>query len=481
MTETLRLDGAMQENVLTLLCFSDDYCKLVRAAVKPSLFESAIFRDVAAHACDFVDQYGEAIKDHLPDHLEDVLKADDRKAHAYKQLLENLYQSKETVNAQYVLNQLHRFVRLQGLKSTMITAFEALEDGRVDEAERAMQEGLSAQVVAFEPGLDLSSDDALEAVLDAPEPEGFELGIAPLDNEGIIPRRKELFMFLAARGKGKSWFAAHAAKMAVRQRWSVLIVTLEMSEQRYGARMLQSFFSLTRRVGSAILPRLVLDKGGSLVDVTKEEVDRLALMNPDDRGRIRTKVRAGLGKRAKLKIKEFPTGVLTLAMLEAYLDGLERFEKFVPDVVIIDYPDLMQIDPKNYRMEIGNITAKLRGIAVKRNLAMVALSQGNRESETATTVTGSMAAEDISKLATADVMVTYSQTPAELKLGLARILAEKARNEASKFQVLITQAYAVGQFCLDAMLLDADYWDMIGRNEENPGRRKRRRDDDDEE
>lgn len=475
-----RLSGALQENVLTLLCFDDDYCKLIRAAVKSNLFESSVFRDVAGHAIDFIDQYGEAIKDHLPDHLEDILKGDDeRKARTYRQLLDNLFATKDTVNREYVIKQLHRFVRLQGLKATIIKATEALSDNRVDEAESVLENGLNAQVVAFEGGLDLSTNEAMQAVLDNPEEEGFTLGIEELDKNGIIPRRKELLMLIAPRGKGKSWFATHCAKRAIMQRWSTVVVTLEMSEKRYGARMLQTFFSLTRRTATAMLPRLVLDKKtGSLLDITKEEVERLALTNPDDRVKISAKVRRGFAGRAKLRIKEFPTHDLDMAGLKAYLDGLERFEKLTPDLLIIDYPDLMSLDAKNLRVEIGSLIAKLRGLGVARNMAVVVMSQGNRESETATLVTGSMAAEDISKLATADTVFTYSQTQAEYKLGLARLFVEKARNEEAKMQILMTQSYAVGQFCLDSIVLESDYWDVIKERDDAGGRPKRRRDDD---
>lgn len=477
-----KLSGALQENILTLLCFDDDNCKLIRAAVKPSLFESAVFRRVAECAVDFIDQYGEAIKDHLPDHLEDVLKGDDeRKARSYKSLLDNLYASKDSVNSAYVLQQLHKFVRLQNLKSTIIKATEALADNRVDEAELELQKGMNAQVISFEAGLDLSTPDALMKVLDHPEEEGFNLGIPELDKRGIIPRRKELFTFMAPRGRGKSWFAIHCAKMAIINRWSVLVVTLEMSERRYGARFLQSFFGLTRREGQARVPRLVLDKNGTLLDISNEDLDRMALMNPDDRTAIARKVRREFSKRPRIKIKEFPTQSLTMAQLEAYLEGLERFEKFTPDLIVMDYPDLMDVDAKNLRADLMTITAKLRGLGVKRNASIVALTQGNRESEKATLVTGDQAAEDISKLATADTFITYSQTRAEYKLGLARLFVEKARNEEAKMQVLITQAYSIGQFCLDSVLLDADYWDMLeSRDPDSGGRRKKRRDDDDE-
>ena len=116
----------------------------------------------------------------------------------------------------------------------------------------------------------------------------------------------------------------------------------------------------------------------------------------------------------------------------------------------------MKHNVANKRLELGQIFERIRGIGVKRNAAIVVVTQGNRESETAQTVTADMASEDISKLATTDVAITYSQTPAEKKLGLARLMVGKARNDGDGFSVLITQAYGIGQFCLDSIPMSAE-------------------------
>lgn len=162
--------------------------------------------------------------------------------------------------------------------------------------------------------------------------------------------------------------------------------------------------------------------------------------------------------------------------LRAYLDNLERFDKITPDVILIDYPDLMAVDPKNLRIELGKLIEDIRGIGVERNAATIVVSQGNREAESAKLVTGDMAAEDISKIATADTVITYSQTPEEKRLNLARLFVEKARNEESKMQVLITQAYAIGQFCLDAVRLKSDYWEFMEdkKKDQDAGASRRR-------
>jgi DnaB-like helicase C terminal domain len=472
-----RLSGSLQENVLTVLCFDDGHCKTIRAAVTHRTFESAVFREVAGAAIDYIDLYGEAIKDHLPDSLEHLLKGDDaRKASSYERLLKNLFDARERVNPEYVVTQLQKFVRLQKFKSALIDAVDMVESkGDIDAAEVIMQEGMRSQIVTFDRGLALDNAEDVASVFDDPEEEGFDLGIDELDRRGIIPRRKEVYAFIAARGKGKSWWVTHCSKQALIQRWSVVIVSLEMSQKRYAVRFLQAFFSISRREAHIRVARIMRDRDGNLEEIVHEEIQRMAMTDADARDTLLRRAKREFRKRAPIRIKQFPSGELTMQGLEAYLDGLERHDKFTPDVICLDYPELMKIDSKNKRIDLGQIVVAFRGMCVRRNAAGIIVSQGNREAEEASTVTGGMIAEDISQLATADVLLTYSQTLAEYSLGLARIFVEKARNAPGKMMVLVTQAYEIGQFCMDSVAVRLrDYFDMVG-----DGKRSRRRDDDD--
>lgn len=472
-----RLSGALQENILTLLCFDDLNCKIVRHALTPQLFESAVFREIAGHAIDFIDQFGEAIKEHLPDHLESILKGDDaRKAASYKKVVDALYETREGVNADYVLKQLQQFVRQQNLKAAFTRAAEAFEAGNLDLAESELTKGLNSQVVTFDSGLNFSDNKQVVAILDHLQEEGFTLGIPELDRVGVIPRRKELYVFVAPRGRGKSWFCTHAAKRALIQRWVPCVITLEMGQNPYAGRFLQAFFSIGKREATSRVAKFVHARDGTLEEIIHEEVVRETLRDPNINESIVKKLKQ-FGRRPPFFIKQFPPQTLTIEMLEAYLDNLERFHNVIPDCLIIDYAALMKHNPANKRIELGLIGERLRGIGVARNMAIITPWQGNREAEDATTVTGSMASEDISILATADVLMTYSRTTAEYKLGLARLLVDKCRGDIDKFSVLISQAYGIGQFVLDSTLLESEYWDLM----EPKSRRRGGKGDDDRE
>ena len=53
-------------------------------------------------------------------------------------------------------------------------------------------------------------------------------------------------------------------------------------------------------------------------------------------------------------------------------------------------------------------------------------------------IMGTHAAEDYSKIATADTVLTYSQTAQEKRLGLARVFVDKARTEEDKIEIVVS-------------------------------------------
>lgn len=458
-----RLSGALQENILTVLCFNDQFCKIIRHSLTPSLFESAVYRDIAGHAMDFIDQFGEAIKEHLPDSLENIIKgSDSRKAASYSRTVENLYLSRESVNAEYVVSQLNQFIRLQNIKSSIIKAVELVEQGDINQAEVELEKGLNSQIVTFDPGTFFADPKQSLRFFDEVD-DGIHTGIEELDKREIFPRPGELFTFIAPPKKGKSWALIHIGKWGLLQRKKVLHITLEMSEERTTQRYIQSFFSVSKRNSKVKITSFKKDDLGRLIDFEDDEVERPTLRDEGIRSSLASRLVKEFKKRPPLIIKRFPTGSLTMAGLKAYLDSLDRFHKFHPDMLVLDYPDLMQLSSDNLRLDTGKLYKDLRGLAVERNFALAVASQGNRSSSKAKVISDDMVAEDYSKIATSDNVVTYNQTPQEKTLGLARLFVSNGRNDEDKFTVLISQNYDIGQFCLDSVYLTSDSTDLIER------------------
>jgi len=153
-----------------------------------------------------------------------------------------------------------------------------------------------------------------------------------------------------------------------------------------------------------------------------------------------------------------------MEMLKAYLENLSTFYHIFPDLLIIDYADLMHIDSAHLRVDTGKIYKDLRGLAVQYGIAIVTASQANRagEGDGIRLLTRKNLAEDFSKVAIADNVITYNQTAAELERGLARLYVDKARNDRRGDIILLSQNYGIGQFCLQSTRLNrVEYGNML--------------------
>lgn len=467
--------SALQENLCVVLTYHDTHCMTVRNLVPPE-FWGGPYALLARRVYEFLDRYKKAPKDHIADLLADKLddKANKREAGLYKDILYGIADQQETINIEYVMKQLESFVKRQSLRAVAIDLAKALQkdtDESLEEAEQLMASSRQQTASVFQPGLRLSDANRVLDFLDT-QTNCFPTGIPELDKRGFGPTRKELWLYIAAAKKGKTFALIQLAKMAMLHRLKVCHITLEMSEERCAQRYMQTMFALGKRKEIHRVTKFNRDSLGRLESFDEKELKpKLTLDDPKIREKLTKRIKK-FGPRMlnNVIIKQFPTGTLTVRQLEAYLDSLESNERFIPDLLIIDYPDLMDVDKNNYRLSIDEIYKQLRGIFVSRNIAGAIVSQGNRASEKAKHVGSDNVAEAWAKIAHADCIITYTQTTAEHRMGLARLHVSGGRNDEDKITIVVSQNYALGNFSVDSVLMSgANYWaqlPQVGRDGE---------------
>lgn len=463
--------SALQENFVTLLTYSDEHCVTVRNLIPPE-FWGGPYAEISRRIYDYVDRYKKAPKDHIADLMADKLenKKNPREGSLYKDIILGIHDQHENINAEYVMSQLETYVKRQSLRTIAIDLGKALQqdtDESLEEAERLLSQARTQQASVFDAGLRLSNTDRVLDFLDQ-QAACFPTGIPEFDKRGFGPTRKEMWLYIAAAKRGKTWMLIQLAKMAVIHRLRVCHITLEMSEERSAQRYLQAFFAMAKRKEKKIVTKFERDSLGRMVGFDEVEISpKISMDDPNVRNKLEKKI-AKFGPRLldNIFVKQFPTGTLTVRQLISYLDSLESSSHFVPDLLIVDYPDLMRIDKDNFRLGIDEIYKELRGIAVERNLALAIVSQGNRSSEKAKQVTGGMVAEAWSKIAHADCIITYNQTEAEHKMGLARLYVSGGRNDEDKISLVISQNYATGTFVVDSVMMSNDYFQKLPQEEQ---------------
>jgi replicative DNA helicase len=452
---------SLQQDLITLLVHSDQYGKSVAKVVGSNFFEGD-YRTIVEKALSFWEQHKAAPKQHIADLLSDILEdSADRRGQTYRRILVQMLEVKDQINPDFVLRSMNQFIRMQRAKEVILQAAEQLDSRGIaglGDVESILRRFLLEDKNTVDAGLRLSEIDRVLEYLTASTSE-FTTGIKELDQNHIVPMRGKLWLFMAPAKKGKTWMLIQLGKMAFMQRKKVLHVSLEIEAEEVAQRYYQSMFGASKRDDSNKIPTLRFDRNQQLDQIVTQTVEApFTFKSGAIREELQTRINH-FGMRAdNIVIKRFPMSSLTLEQFEAYLESLESVEKFVPDLVILDYPKIMKLNVKEIRVSLGALFEGLRGMSQRRNFALAAVHQGNRASDTAELVKASAhLSEDWSIAGTVDFLITYSQTAAEKNLGLARLFVDLARSEADKIGVLITQSYKTGQFVIESTRLSDSY------------------------
>lgn len=472
----LKLAAGIQEALVAILLYDPKGSK-VAAGLIPAQSYDIHYRDLVEAAVSYLDQYGRPAGDHALELVEDLKSKRPKSKAIYSRLYESLQVYEPLIrgkdpsfNPEYIFKQAGVFARAQRLRDGLGQAVDAIEKDTaesVEEAETALRSALEFSWQAFDPGTYFADTERSLRFLTEPRV-AMSTGIPALDYYGLGPARKELHILAADTGGGKSWWLIHLTKMALLARLRVLYISLELSERELMQRLAQAFFAVTKRKEDVTRRRIKTDKKGAVKGLSEQVLTkRPALTDANILGILQAKV-AGFKRRPPLLVKEFPAGTLTIRQLRAYLASLEGSAKFLPDLICLDYPDEMEHDPKNKRLELIKIFTDLRGIATERNVAMATVTQLNETGAKARTATKHDLAEAKGKAHKADVLLTLSMTEEEKALGLARIFVAKGRMDRDGFQVLISRSLALGQFVVDSARMSKEYWGMVEKPDDVP-------------
>jgi hypothetical protein len=297
---------------------------------------------------------------------------------------------------EYVKDNALAFCRKQALKEALITAVDLIEEGKhesvVNLVKKAVSVGIPTSV-----GHDFHKD--IEARFIKIDRHPVPTGIHQLDKKGVLNGglgRGEIGVVTAPTGVGKSHFLVNTGANALRAKKNVLHYTFELTETAVGIRYDSNLCGIP---------------SNDVID-NKEKVKKV--YEESDFGR--------------LYIKEYPTGFPTVMTLRAHVEKLSM-QGFVPDVILIDYADIMRSTRKydSMRHELKLIYEELRNFAQDMNIPIWTASQANREAANSDVVGLENMSEAYGKAMVADVVVTLSRKAKEKSTGYGRMFVAKNR------------------------------------------------------
>jgi replicative DNA helicase len=314
-------------------------------------------------------------------------------------------------NSEYFLDIVENFARTEAMKQAIAESVSLIRAGKVDEVE-----GLVKKALLVSRTVDTGQDyfesylNRWDRATDEEKRDKFNTFLPAIDKslEGGLSK-KELAMVVAPPGVGKSLFLVNQGVKSLVEGRKVLYVSLEMSEDKIA----QRFDSVT-----TLIPQHKLKEESAKLTV-KERLDLFQESFPGSR----------------LMIKEFPTGTASVNTLKSLLVQLKNYDDFDPDLLIIDYLELLRPLRENQHEYIAQqkVAEELRGLAMEKSILVWTATQTNRQGRSVKIITDAELGDSYGKMRTCDFALSLNQTEEEFDNGKMRAYVIKSRNGRPRF------------------------------------------------
>jgi replicative DNA helicase len=341
------------------------------------------------------------------------------------EILRDIVKSEGT-EIEYVKEKSIEFCKNQAMKNALLDSVDLLGRGDYDGIFAKMQDALLAGQerdlghVYFE---DLANRN--QKIMRNPIATGMGKPLDDILGGGLSSG--ELGCILAPTGVGKSMALVNIAYGAMMKGLNVVYYTLELSETQVGVRM-----------------------DSRVCNMPIDQVYKSPLVV----GKQLEKIKPTVGR---LIIKQFPTKGASVTSIKGHIAKLKT-TKFIPDVIIIDYADLMKPLSrfKEKRHELESIYESLRGMAVELGVPIWTASQSNRSSMDKAYVTLSDISESYAKAQVADVILSLQRSVDDKRNNKGTFFLAKSRagRDGVIFDALVDTSTAYIE-----ILSETDYMD----------------------
>jgi hypothetical protein len=499
----IRFDYSVESQIITGMVISTRFLQNIVPILRLEYLVSPYAKMVALWCSQFLQSYGEAPKKHIQDiyagyRRTSPVPEEIELVGEFLTVLSDQYEDLDEVsfNVEYVLDQAENYFKEQALKLLVEQVELNLAGGKILEAHESVATFRVADrlaAIGCEPFTDplaleraLTSDD--EGLFTMPGDLGLMLGTF---------KREFLVAVAAPMKRFKSTSMLDIALQAYYNRLNVVFFSLEMAKNQIIEKAIRAVTGLPREGGTYLFPiwDCVENQDGTC---TKRDLTNNPIVHQNTkRGRkqenkkrdypvdgyqtctkcedfkptswMKEVVKPGLkvkeaveymeevGKslNSKFKVVAWPAFSSGLTEIQSCLRTWEHMEGFIPDVIVIDYADILKpyTQFNEERHNLDRTWKGLKALAQTTKTLVVTATQTRRSTlENEGNVGQADIAEDIRKLAHVDSMWGISQSSEEKRWGMARIGMLGARHDDFDIisQCYVLQQLKCGQFCLDS-------------------------------
>jgi len=440
-----------------------------------SLFRNPIIATVGDWCIKWYHHYNEAPNRHIEDIFlaeQDSINPDNAEIISkFLSKISSEFENKGNHNTQFLIDKTKEYLKRQRIKQLKEKLEDALLEDDLEYAEEEISSYASGDTVSnssFDPLLDAKFiENAFES---APKPLFRWPGaLGDLLNEHLV--REGLVGYMGPEKRGKTWELMECARRGFVAGNNVIFFgTGDMSKKQIGVRlgiMNAHRSNLAKYCTAGWKPVLdcklnqtgmckkkccvgkgtCLDSEGNLLDPAEvEDYAPCSVCRSIDpsyfvgavwwewdkskeplgwREVVRVNERfARRGRGKTFKSEFFPTNSCSVGMIDARLKTLHNFEGWTPDIVVIDYADILAAENSKHisdeRTKQNHTWMALRRLSQEWHCLVITATQTDSESRDSYIILPKHFSEDKRKFAHATVMVGLNQTLEEKENNLSR-------------------------------------------------------------
>jgi replicative DNA helicase len=332
------------------------------------------------------------------------------------------YKSADSNDLEWVETEFSNFCQNQQMKKAIMTSVDLLNLGDYDGIKQLINRALKAgedKNIGHEYDKDVEAryrDDDRRAI-------PFPWKIFNELTQGGYGKG-DLVLVFGNPGGGKSWGVIAMGAYAAALGYNVVHYTLELSEGYVGKRY------------DAVFSGIPVDKLNDNRKVVEEIVSKV---------------------KGKIIIKEYPPKRVSLETIEAHIQQLEQQNDFKPDIIIIDYLDLLKGKGRKERKdEIDDVYTDAKGLAKALNKPIISPSQANRTGAKSSIIEGDNAAGSYDKIMIGDIIISVARRKKDKVKGTGKWHIMKNRYGADGLTFNSTIDTSNGKIVIDEQPVEDD-------------------------
>lgn len=448
-----KLNSMAERDLLMGLITSDDFCREIVPILDFRDLDVDYTRTIARWIAEYYNEFGVApgsdiskiYRSHADDVQDEALLDNIR---VFIEKVDEHYSEYEKFNVPYAIQQSVQYLKNQSLKNLAKNIDSFIATGDVVKAESLVTKYRN---VEKNSGDSVSILEDSQTVLTAFTEEKDKLFSFKGDFGKLVGEvhREDFIAYLAPMKAGKTFSLIDTGIEAIKNGLKVVFFSLEMSRTAMIQRVWKALSGQVMEDMDLDVPQFVEDGNGRF-DIEVKKVHKNASTSLEVEKKQKSMMRMFRG--GNIYMFAEPAYSLTVERMETKLDDLEHMRGYIPDVIIVDYADIMcPSDARmEYRNQLDSIWKKLRALAQKRKCAVFTASQTNRGGLNGP-VEMENVAEDVRKLAHVTSMVAISRTKFCKEHSIAYFSQMAIRDgEPITRRVIATQCLGLGRPVLDS-------------------------------